>query len=291
MTCSACGLELSNGVKFCPECGAKAEPSAGMSKPPSRRQSGGSGKTLLIGISSAILAIAILLFVGRLVFSPSAQALHKEGQKYYRGEGVTQDYTKAVKMFRLAADQGYPDAQNNLGLCYARGEGVTQDYSEAVKWYRLAADQGYPKAQNNLGFCYDRGLCVAQDYSEAIKWFRLAADQGYPDAQDNLGLYYKNGLGVAQDYSEAVKWYRLAADQGLASAQYLLGRCYEDGRGVAKDMSEAVKWMGLAAENGDKDAKIWIESRKLSDELLKNFLTSPETYYRMYDFVKDAMTI
>jgi TPR repeat protein len=35
----------------------------------------------------------------------------------------------------------YAAAQNNLGFMYANGQGVAQDYSEALKWYRLAAAQ------------------------------------------------------------------------------------------------------------------------------------------------------
>jgi TPR repeat protein len=48
-------------------------------------------------------------------------------------------------------------AQNNLGNCYYRGNGVAEDYSKAVEWYRKAADQGYAAAQNNLGNCYYNG--------------------------------------------------------------------------------------------------------------------------------------
>ena len=41
------------------------------------------------------------------------------------------DYAEAVKMFRLAADQGNAYAQATLGVMYAEGQGVPQDYSEA----------------------------------------------------------------------------------------------------------------------------------------------------------------
>ena len=40
---------------------------------------------------------------------------------------------------------------------YERGEGVTQDYAEAVKLYRMGADQGYATAQSNLGGMYANG--------------------------------------------------------------------------------------------------------------------------------------
>ncbi len=33
---------------------------------------------------------------------------------------------------------------------YEEGQGIPQDYKTAVKWYRLAAEQGYADAQFNL---------------------------------------------------------------------------------------------------------------------------------------------
>ena len=67
------------------------------------------------------------------------------------------------------------------------GDGVTQDYGTALKWYRMAAGQGYADAQANLGVMYMQGLGVSQDYKVAIKWLKLAANQGNVNAQINLG--------------------------------------------------------------------------------------------------------
>ena len=50
-----------------------------------------------------------------------------------------------------------------------------QDYSEAVRWYRLAADHGNAAAQYNLGISYARGTGVPQDNVLAHMWFNLAA--------------------------------------------------------------------------------------------------------------------
>ena len=72
------------------------------------------------------------------------------------GDGVPQDYKEAVKWYRLAAEQGYADAQYNLGLMYSNGEGVPQDYKEAVKWYRLAAEQGVLMLNTILVLCTER---------------------------------------------------------------------------------------------------------------------------------------
>ena len=70
----------------------------------------------------------------------------------------------------------------------SKGQGVPQDDKEAVKWYRLSAEQGYAEAQFNLGFMYDNGEGVPQDYKEAVKWYRLSAEQGNALGQYNLGL-------------------------------------------------------------------------------------------------------
>ncbi len=63
------------------------------------------------------------------------------GSKYYKGEGVLQDYAEAVRWSRKAADQGHASAQVNLGVMYDNGRGVPQDYIQAHKWYNLAASR------------------------------------------------------------------------------------------------------------------------------------------------------
>ncbi|MBQ3239938.1 MAG: sel1 repeat family protein, partial [Akkermansia sp.] len=152
-------------------------------------------------------------------------------------------------------EQGYADAQFNLGVCYENGWGVPKDAAEAVKWYRAAAEQGYADAQFNLAQCYRNGRGVPKDEAEAVKWYRAAAEQGYADAQFNLAQCYMNGRGVPKDEAEAVKWHRAAAEQGDAEAQYLLGTLYIMGIGVDQDASEAEKWFRAAAEQGNADAQ------------------------------------
>ena len=93
-------------------------------------------------------------------------------EAYQRG-----DYATALRIFRQLADQGYANAQTNIGIMYHDGQGVTQDYGAALKWYRKAADQGNASAQTNLGVMYSNSWGVPQDYAEAVEWFRKAADQ------------------------------------------------------------------------------------------------------------------
>ena len=63
----------------------------------------------------------------------------KHGDCCYYGEGgEAEDKTKAVKFYRMAAEQGDAAAQLMLGYCYAEGVGVEKDKGAALEWYRKA---------------------------------------------------------------------------------------------------------------------------------------------------------
>ena len=60
-------------------------------------------------------------------------------------------WTEIIRLYRLAAEQGYTGSENNLGNCYARGgSGFDQDIDEAVFWYRRAARKGHKNASSVL---------------------------------------------------------------------------------------------------------------------------------------------
>ena len=58
---------------------------------------------------------------------------------YANGEGVSRNAAEAVRLYRLAAEQGEATAQFNLGLHYEFGKGVVQNLVQAYAWYDLAA--------------------------------------------------------------------------------------------------------------------------------------------------------
>ena len=112
--------------------------------------------------------------------NPSAQ--YNIGVCYYKGYGVSQDYTEAILWFSKAAEQNYTDALCYLAQCYMNGIGVNVDCVEAKKCIEKAANNGSGWAQNQLGIL----LCQNKDFKEAAQWFKKAADQGNKDAQNNL---------------------------------------------------------------------------------------------------------
>ncbi|ORZ24783.1 hypothetical protein BCR41DRAFT_348507, partial [Lobosporangium transversale] len=180
---------------------------------------------------------------------------NSQGEMYYYGKGVPQDYLKAFDWYLKAANQGYASAQYNLGYMYLKGKGVPHDYSTAFSWFLKAANQGDVDAQNALGDIYSEGKGVPRDYSTAFNWYLKAANQGDADAQNALGDIYYYANGVPQDYSKAIDWYLKAANQGNADAQYTLGDMHHNGDGVTLDYSKAIDWYLKAANQGNADAQ------------------------------------
>jgi TPR repeat protein len=62
---------------------------------------------------------------------------------------------------------------------YKIGIGTEQNDTEAVRWYRASAEQGYAEAQFNLGEMYEEGRGVARDIAEALEWYKKACENGW----------------------------------------------------------------------------------------------------------------
>ena len=188
----------------------------------------------------------------------SADWLYQEGEKYYYGRGVRQDYAEAAKWYRASADKGNADAEHSLGHMYYFGQGVRQDNEEAIKWYSLASAHGNIRARKMLLRLQGAsgsvpGTCTAQGTSGT-------SDSGDSDWCYQVAENYYYGHGVRQDYAEAAKWYRASADKGSADAEYSLGHMYQFGQGVRQNSRDAANWFLKAAAQGHAKARKRLEN-------------------------------
>ena len=150
------------------------------------------------------------------------------------------------------AEAGHAPSQRVLGDCYRIGDDLTKrDYVEALRWYRCAAEQGDPEAQNDLGSMYLNGFGVAKDATEAARWYRKSAEQGVAMAMFHFALRCLHGDGVERDDAEAVLWLSKAAEQGHIAATGLLGTCYRFARGIKRNTVLAAQLHVKAAIAGD----------------------------------------
>ena len=86
----------------------------------------------------------------KLLRASNADTQTEWGQRYEHGEGVSQDYVKAVRLYCAAARRKHVVAQYQLGWLYANGRGVARDDALAAAWFRLAAKQGDVYARRML---------------------------------------------------------------------------------------------------------------------------------------------
>ncbi len=164
------------------------------------------------------------------------------------------DKKKVLNFFDSATPFHVAIAQNTLGYCYKNGIGVEENVKKAVRLYRLSAEQGNVSAQKSLAYCYYVGIGVRRNDDEAVRLYRLAAEQGDRVAQFNLALCYERGIGGKKDTREVMNLYRLAADQGHKGAHFALAICYFNGTGIDKDSKEGIHWLRRAAAQGVRKA-------------------------------------
>ena len=81
---------------------------------------------------------------------------------------------KAMKWYRISAEQSHRDAQNNLGAMYSKGEGVAQNFVEALKWFIVSADNGSEGGRKNIDIVEKRMTSgqITQAKKFAREWIK-----------------------------------------------------------------------------------------------------------------------
>lgn len=115
---------------------------------------------------------------------------------------------------KALAEQGSATHQNYLGSHYKYGEGVRQDYSKAIFWFKKSTDQGNAQGQFELGNLYFNGQGVNQDYKKAMYWYKKGSEQRHSASQYMLGLIHHYGREGVTNKSVAKEWYGKSCDNG-----------------------------------------------------------------------------
>ena len=82
------------------------------------------------------------------------------------------------RLYQEACDNGNVSACNVFGLMNERGEGVTQDLSRAVGLYERACEGGLPVGCTNLARMYEAGAGVPRDVARANVLYQVACEGG-----------------------------------------------------------------------------------------------------------------
>jgi TPR repeat protein len=166
------------------------------------------------------------------------------------------DYNNAYLLLLPWAHRGNAEAQYLVGrMSDEGGTGIALDPREAVRWYKLAAAQDYPQALYALakGSAIGRGLPKA-DPAAALDYLVRAANTEFSPALLDLASLYDDGRGVDQDRAKAFELYERAAKIGNTEARFIIGERLFTGDGVDMDRDTGRQWYELAAARGHPGA-------------------------------------
>ena len=107
---------------------------------------------------------------------------------YCHGVGTDKDLKEGVRLLRLAADQGYVEAQALLGYYHANGTGFQEPSLKlGIFWTLKAAKQNHALSQRNLSlYLTDLHHARRRPPPVAVYWMRKAAAQDPVTAKSDL---------------------------------------------------------------------------------------------------------
>ncbi|HZZ40147.1 MAG TPA: tetratricopeptide repeat protein [Acidobacteriaceae bacterium] len=185
--------------------------------------------------------------------NPLARAIADElrlAGDYLVGRGVAKDPAQAVYWYRKAADQGDPNAQNQLGYFYCWGIGVERDEAQAAKWFMRAAASGSQSAKLNLAVMVLKGSGGPRDVRFALDLLHQLAEKNNPRAECYLGVLSMIGEGVPLDPQQAEKWFARAAKAKNPEGEYAMGRIWSFDPGHEHNFARAGDFLRRSARAG-----------------------------------------
>jgi TPR repeat protein len=145
--------------------------------------------------------------------SPS-KAVFDAGVKAYDAG----DFAQAFRLFSSIDDTDLA-AMRNVAFMLRRGQGTAKDPKAAEEMYLRAAQDGFPNAQADLGEMLMNGEAGAPDPVGAVPWLTAAASAHHPVAEFELGELFESGQGVAKDIEVARQLYSEAAARDVPGAK------------------------------------------------------------------------
>ena len=186
-----------------------------------------------------------------------ARNLYSYGMKLFNDGGSDKDLSKAFKLFKQAAMNGFPLAGYQLGIMYRDGTGIARNKTESIKWLRRAAAWGVGEARMVLDELVSNkqsnDILSSSDTVSPASSQRNLQGSTAEDKHRIAMMLIDNDI---RDSDQAIPLLTDAAMAGNTRSQYQLGILYKDGQGIAKDLLQAKKWLNQAAEKGMVEARL-----------------------------------
>ena len=179
---------------------------------------------------------------------------HELAFEYWAGENLKQDFSEALKLWKLSASKGFVKACFNLGAMYFNGNGVPINYKKAYYYLNLSIKKKHSALSTSYFFLgnkfYLDGKYGKKNIKKGIKYLEIAAKKNCVRSQFLLANYYddeeKKIYNIKKDNTKAFKYYKMTADNKFVPGLTIIGIMYSEGKGVKKNMEKAYKYVNLA---------------------------------------------
>lgn len=219
----------------------------------------------------------------------SGDPLFQEAMCYYEGNGVLQNYNKAVELLFQASGKGSREADAKLASIYWNGEaGRDKDEELAVKYALKHGNDRTTEASMILGlaslFGYKtRNGEVASDFRKAYGCFCAASER--KQAQFFKGLMEYHGVGTRRSAEKAAEtFYDCCREKddvlSAGDAAVCLGYLYYKGEGVSQNLDQAKDWLLWGWQHGHAPKVAVFNELGQYPGGMDLLLTASKEYYR-----------
>ncbi len=195
------------------------------------------------------------------------------------GYGGAYDPQGAKSYFAFARDLMNGESSYMLSMLYMHGEGVAQNFSKALSYMRDSADDGCIEAQLYLGMAYTLG-CLFEPDIIGISMIPFHKSEyrgnenlltGIVESPEREDLRF---AVIKADAKMAFEYFRLAASHDstyvaelVAKGKFLYAKCYIDGLGVDFNRQKGARLMLSAGRSGSPDAVAFLSANGVPPEL------------------------
>ncbi len=229
------------------------------------------------------------------VIQQKAQAGEKRAQyeiakMYQHGIGVSKDLKQGKTWLYQSAQQGYVEAQFQLGLFLLRNAnnakqsalwltkaaknghqlagymltplltnsniGHNDEIKESWRWLYHGMREREPKVLYNLAIALHQGKLALPKYDDKFQaWLTYAANNNIPFAQNDIAVFH---VLQKTERKKSLNWLERAAKSGDVAAQFNLGLLFARGDIFSPNDEQALHWWKLAENNGNSKAQMML---------------------------------
>ena len=170
----------------------------------------------------------------------------------YLGLGVQKNQSKSLDYFSkiVSTKQNQLTAKNIIGFAYYMGQGYKQDKTKAISIWKQAADEGGPEASYNYAIAANKEEVEGANKLMVQQYLKQSSDAGFPLASFQLAEIMSSEGPKKTNYPIIQTLYVKAANKGHIPSMLKAAINYDQGKcpGVERSVAKALELFRKAAD-------------------------------------------